>query len=149
MYSNDMNKQLWRNDDLFDQFLEAVNLFRQSVSKNPIVAQEVLSATNIMDDVMQLHESQYGPINDPIFFWWFATANTLFLQAGKAFDEIGAARIGYIVNGYKEALNKHSQFPSLPSDMLKIAFEHMDQFASESDKTWLVSNRSRFKPFLE
>lgn len=149
MDSIDMNKNLWRDSKAFDLFSEAVFLLRQAVSEENIDASEVLKAANIMDDIMQRYESCYCPIDDPIFFWWFATANAFFLQTGKTFDEIGSARIGYIVNGYKEALNKHLLYPSFSAEMIKIVFQNMEQFANDHDKEWMFKNHTKFKPVLD
>jgi len=142
----DMNKSLWIEAKAFDLFSDAVLLVRQAVSEEKIDVAEVLKATNMMDDIVQRYESRYCPMDDPIFFWWFATANAIFLQETKKFDELGGARIGYIVNGYKEALTKHLLYPSFSAEMLEIAHENMGQFANDYDKEWMAKNYAKFKP---
>jgi len=146
MYSLDMNERLWRDSNAFELFREAVSLLSQAVSKDTINPSELLNIANMMDDIMQSYEKRYGPIEDPLFFWWFATANAFFLQVGKKLDEVGTPRIGYVVNGYKEAINKHLLYPTFPADMLKIAYENMEQFAGNYDREWMFRNHSKFKP---
>ncbi len=107
---------------------------------------ELLSIANIMDDIMQSYEGIYGAIEDPLFFWWFATANAFLLRVIKRLDDIGPPRIGYVVNGYKEALSKHLLYPTFPADMLKIAYENMEQFASYHEREWMLRNYSKFEP---
>ena len=78
MYSLDMNERLWRDSNAFELFREAVSLLSQAVSKDTINPSELLNIANMMDDIMQSYEKRYGPIEDPLFFWWFATANAFF-----------------------------------------------------------------------
>lgn len=145
----DINKHLWRDSKSVDQFIKAVTLFRQAASKDEIDSSEILISCNMLDDMMQQYEAQYCPIEDPLFYWWFASANALFLQVGKSFDELGSARIGYIVNGYKEAFTKHLLYPTLTAELLTVAYENLEQFANDHDKKWISNNRSKFKPIAD
>lgn len=149
MYSIDMNRSLWRDPNAFELFQEAVRLLSQEVSKDTIDPSVLLQIANMMDDIFQSYEKRHGPMEDPLFFWWFASANAFFLQVGKKLDEIGSARIGFVVNGYKEALNKHLLYPSFPGDMLKIVYQNMEQFANNYDKEWMFMNHSKFQPIPE
>ncbi len=145
-YSFDMNKNLWKDQKYFYDFLNAVSLLSKATSKEDVDPKEILDTTNMLDDIMQDYENRYGSIDDPIFFWYFATANATFLQFGKQFDELGSARIGYIVNGYKEGLNKHLLYPSYSALMMEAVFENMEQFANDHDKKWIITNRDKFIP---
>jgi hypothetical protein len=146
MYSIDMNKNLWATPDWFEIFSQAVSAFMNAVSRNPIDHLELLKIANVLDDLMQGYEKIYGPIEDPLFCWHFATANAFFLQVGKKFDEIGSARISYIINGYREALTKHLLYPSFTAIMLNLALENLEQFGNDNVKEWLLRNKSKFEP---
>jgi len=144
-----MNKHLWSTHDWFDMFSQAATAFMNAVSREAVDHLEILKVANIMDDIMQSYEKQNGPIEDPLFFWYFATANAFFLQIGKKFDELGTSRIAYIVNGYKEALNKHLLYPTFPANMLNVALENMQMFANDYDKEWLSRNQGKFLPISD
>ena len=146
VHSVDMNEDLWKDYKYFEDFLRAVSLLGKSASKESIDPKETLDIANMLDDIMQGYEKRYGPVNDPIFLWYFASANATFLQVGKEFDELGSARIGYIVNGYKEGLNKHLLYPSYSAVMIDAVFENMEQFANDHDKKWIIANRDKFVP---
>lgn len=146
MFSFDMNKKLWRDAKTFELFMGAVSSLRQATSRERYDAKEFLEVSNVLDDIMQSYENRYGSIEDPIFFWSFATANAMFLQVGKRFDKMGSTRIAYIVNGYKEGLNKHLLYPSYPEGMMQSIFGNMAQFANEEDREWISINRDKFVP---
>jgi hypothetical protein len=149
MYSIDMNKHLWVTPDWFEIFSQAVSAFMNAVSRNPMDHLELLYIANVLDDLMQEYENLNGSIKDPLFYWYFATANAFFLQVGKKFDELGSSRVNYIVNGYKEALNKHLRYPSFTAVMLNVACENMEMFADDHDKEWLLGNKGNFEPISD
>jgi hypothetical protein len=144
-----MNRRLWKDEVLFQSFYGAVLLLNKSVADqnwNPIT---FLDCANILDDVMQKYERQYGPVEDPIFYWSFATANALFLLIGKKYDELGPVRVQYVLNGYKEGLEWHLLHPSFPRIYIDKAFEHMSPFAEAEDEKWMAENRGRYAPIPE
>ena len=144
MYSWNMNKHLWKNEDHFKGFEIAVEGMHKHASlDNP---SDFKMIADILDGIMQSYEKNYGPIEDPIFLWYFATSNAFFIQTGHKFDELGRSRIAYIMNSYKEGLNKHLLYPSYTQLMMDVIFENMGQFANEDDKTWISRNRNKFVP---
>jgi hypothetical protein len=140
------NKQLWRDSTSFDKFFEETIKLSVAFSKNEFDAKDFLIVANNLDDLMQSYENNYGPIEDPLFFLVFAQANALFLQVGKEFDELGATRIGYIVNSFKEALTKHLLYPTFDETVLQSIDDTFMQFANDYDKNWFTKNRYKFFP---
>ncbi len=143
MYSWDMNKHLWQDEKAFKGFEIAVVGMSKASLDNPF---DFKMIADILDGIMQSYETKYGPIEDPIFFWYFATSNAFFLQTGKKFDELGRARIAYIMNGYKEGLTKHLLYPSYTKVMMDVIFENVEQFANDHDNVWFSSNKHKFVP---
>lgn len=143
MYSWDMNRYLWKDVKAFDTFGIAVVGMHKASLDNPKDFQMI---ADIFDGIMQTYEERYGPIEDPIFFWYLATCNAFFLQVGNKFDDLGVSRVAYIVNGYKEGLTKHLLYPSYTKLMMDVIFENMEQFANEHDKVWISSNKHKFVP---
>lgn len=140
------NKHLWRDIKSFSIYLREANNLFSSFSKDPLNSNDFLNIANNLDDLLQSYEKRYGPIEDPLFFLTFAQANAAFLQIGKKYDELGSARIGYIINGFKEALTKHLLHPSFDELMLKSIDETFMQFANDYDKNWFSQNRLKFYP---
>lgn len=140
------NKKLWRDIGSFNIFLNETLKLSDAFSKSEFNANDFLNVANNLDDLMQLYEKNYGPIEDPLFFLVFAQANAAFLQVGKQFDELGETRIAYIVNGFKEALTKHLLYPSFNEIVLQSIDDTFMQFANEYDKNWYIQNRSKFYP---
>jgi hypothetical protein len=149
MFSYDMNKSLWRDEALFDLFLKGMATFAQAISRDRWDPAEFQLVANFLDEIMQQYERKHGSIEDPIFYHAFATSNAMFLQTGKKLDEVGSARIAYIVNGYKEGLTKHLLYPSFPATMIEVAFDNMEQFANNEDKKWVVENKPKFRPIAD
>lgn len=143
----DLNNRLWRSDKHWLRYISATNSLNRSMSNQPYIADDFLTIANNLDDIMQDYELNYCQIEDPMFFFAFATSNALFLQIGKKFDEMGSTRIGYIVNGYKEGLTKHLLYPSYNLAILKVLIETFFQFANDDDKNWLNDNRFKFVPY--
>jgi hypothetical protein len=149
MFSLDMNKHLWRDNDLFESFHYQILKMNKAVSDqnwDPLV---FLGCANNLDKIMQEYEEQHGSIEDPIFYWSFATANALFLLIGKSYDFLGPTRISYVLNGYREGLNKHKKYPSYPAIYIEKAFEHMAPFAEGEDEKWINDNRHSFVPIQD
>ena len=92
---------------------------------------------------MQKYEDNYDSVQDPLFFWLFATSNALYLINGGT-EKI--PRIQYVLNGYRECLNKHTNYPSLYKAFIDIAFRHMEVFADQEVKKWIVDNKNTFTP---
>ena len=146
MFSLDMNRHLWKDKELFTSFHRHILEMDKAVSEqnwDPLV---FLGCANNLDKIMQEYEQRHGSIEDPIFYWSFATANALFLLIGKSYDSLGPARIGYVLNGYREGLYKHQKYPSYPPIYIEKAFEHMAPFAEGDDETWINENRNAFVP---
>ncbi len=148
--SLDKNSILWHDKESLDIFTSTVHRLGNIMSSDNVDPKSILSEANKLDDLMQSYEKRYGPIEDPLFFWWFATANALFMQIGNKLDpELGTVRIAYVMNGYKEGLNKHLLYPSYTNLMMDVIFENMEQFANEHDKVWISNNRHKFVPLPE
>jgi hypothetical protein len=141
-----MNKRLWGDDKLFGSFLGCyLQLIGHIVMEKEYNASYLLDITNKLDDIMQEYEGKYGPLEDPQFYWTFATANAYFLfQGGK--DKIGNLRIKYVVNGYIEALERHNRYPSLSKDCIDEAFSNMKPFLAEDGEKWMIENRNKYLP---
>lgn len=146
MFSLDMNKRLWKDVDIFERFHYTILMLNKEVAENNFDPKMFLNYANKLDDILQEYEGKYGSIEDPIFFWSFATANALFLLVGKKYDELGPARIAYVINGYMEGLNKHEIYPSYPKIYIEKAFEHMKPFAKGKDAEWIDKNQNSFVP---
>jgi Flp pilus assembly protein TadD len=145
-YAIDMNKGLWRDSNAFAIYLKAQLTLAEAGSCEPLDPDKFLAVANMLDDMMQAYERKHGPIEDPLFYWLFATANASFLQIGHKFDEMGPTRIAFAMNGYKEGLNRHLLSPSFTSLALQVAFENIEQMGNDSDKEWLAKNKSKFIP---
>ncbi|MEZ5196821.1 MAG: hypothetical protein R2764_10575 [Bacteroidales bacterium] len=143
----DLNKRLWRNESYFFGYLTATTLFNVVLAEKPYKSSDFLTIANELDDIMQAYEKSNGQIEDPMFFFAFATVNALFLQMEQKSDEMGSARIGYVVNGYKEGLTKHVLYPSYTSSLLEIIFDKYSMFANETDQKWLRDNKYKFVPY--
>lgn len=146
MFSLDMNKRLWKDEALFERFHYTVLMLSKTVADQNWDSSVFLNYANKLDDIMQEYESRYGEIEDPLFFWSFATSNALFLLIGKKYDEAGPIRIKYILNGYIEGLQKHTKYPSYPKIYIDKAFEHMSPFAEGEAAEWINVNRAKFTP---
>jgi len=142
-----LNKRLWRSNSHYDRYITITNRLSVLFSNKPYIASNFLNVANGLNDIMQEYESTYCAMEDPMFYFAFSISNALFLQVGKKFDEMGARRIGYIVNGYKEGLTKHLLYPSYTLPILKSIIETYFQFANDSDKSWLDNNKYKFVPF--
>lgn len=142
----DKNKHLWRDLASFDIYFKATDKFVVALSKDQFLASDFLDIANELDNLMQYYEINFGPIEDPLFFLTFAQANAIFLQVGKKFDELGAARIAYIANGFKEALTKHMLYPTFDELILKSIDDTFMQFANDYDREWFLQNRHKFYP---
>jgi hypothetical protein len=143
----DLNQRLWRNESYFNGYLMTTTMLNVLMAEKPYKANEFLTIANEFDDIMQAYEKAYSQIEDPMFYFAFSTANALFLQTGNKFDQMGSARIGYIVNGYKEGLTKHVLYPSYTSQILNAIYDSYSQFANKIDLKWLVENKYKFVPF--
>ncbi|PIQ08115.1 MAG: hypothetical protein COW71_13570 [Ignavibacteriales bacterium CG18_big_fil_WC_8_21_14_2_50_31_20] len=148
-FSLDMNKELWADKELFNEYFKIVLLLNKAVKDEKWEPLIFLDLANRLDSVMQKYEQKYDRILDPIFYWSFATANALFLLIGKKYDELGDTRISYIINGYQEGLYLHQTYPSYPRIYIDKAFEHMSPFAKGEDANWIKINRSNFIPIKE
>ncbi len=146
MFSLDMNKHLWRSDAIFKKFHHVALLLNKDVAEQNFEAGRFREYANSLDQLMIDYEGLHGAINDPIFFWTFATANALFLLIGKQYDELGPARRRYVINGYIEGLNRHLEHPSFPAIYIEKAFEYMHIFAENQDVGWIDNNKERFIP---
>jgi hypothetical protein len=107
MFSLDMNRHLWKDDDVFEKYLEFALHLNKAVFDNTSEPKVFQICSKMFDSVMEYYEPRHGTIEDPIFHWSDATANALFLLIGKSFDSLGPARISYVLNGYKESLSWH------------------------------------------
>jgi hypothetical protein len=146
VFSLDMNKALWRDESSFNKYFHTLLAFNKTVADGNMNPKLFLEYANRLDDIMQEYEGKVGPIDDPIFLWSFAMANALFLLAGKQYDEMGETRIAYVMNGYKEGLYKHIEYPSYPKMYIEKAFEHIAYFGTDRDREWINANRSQFVP---
>ena len=142
----DKNKRLWRDNSSFEIYLKATKDLTKALSKETFLANDFLNIANNLDDMFQSYEMKYGPMEDPLFFFMFAQSNALFLQVGKNYDELGASRVAYIVNGFKEALNKNLLYPTFDEMTLKSIDDTFLQFANDYDKEWFSMNRHKFYP---
>lgn len=140
------NKYLWRDESSFAIYLKATEDLQVALAKGKFIATDFLNIANNLDDMFQLYENKFGPMEDPLFFFLFAQANAIFLQVGKKFDEICGSRVAYIVNGFKEALNKNMLYPTFDEMILKSIDDTFLQFANEYDKEWYSMNRHKFYP---
>jgi hypothetical protein len=141
-----MNKRLWKDASIFESFHKTVLMLNKTVADQDWNPNTFLTYADELDNIMQKYEESYDQIEDPIFYWSFATANALFLLIGKKYDELGSTRIAYIVNGYQSGLEFHTKYPSYPKIYIDKAFEHMAPFADGEDATWLKKNRYTYTP---
>lgn len=140
------NRNLWRDVSSFEIFLKETDNLSIALSKDEFVSIDFLNISNNLDDLLQSYEMKFGPMEDPLFFFTFAQANAFFLQVGKKYDELGATRIAYIVNGFKEALTKHLLYPTFDETIMKSIDDTFMQFANDYDKSWFTQNRHKFYP---
>jgi hypothetical protein len=150
MFSLDMNKELWKDDELFNEFFTITLNLNKTVIDQNWDASLFLNYANSLDKVMQAYEGIYSSIEDPIFYWTFATANALFLIKTNEFDEVGYVRFEYVLNGFREGLSRHQLHPSYPAIYITKAFEYMSIFAKlaygNSHAEWIEKNRDNFVP---
>ena len=146
MFSLDMNKRLWKDESIFKDFHKTVLLLNKTVADQDWNPNTFLNYADDLDDIMQQYESRHDQIEDPIFYWSFATANALFLLIGKKYDQLGPTRVAYVMNGYKSGLEFHKKYPSYPKIYIDKAFEHMGPFATGENAAWLKNNRNTYKP---
>jgi tetratricopeptide (TPR) repeat protein len=146
-FSLEMNKNLWRDTKFFDVFIGGAAVFHKLLSEGQKSPDAFVTVANMFDDLMQDYEKEYGPIEDPIFFWYFSTVNGLALRANN--DEVGRTRMRYLVNGYKEGLMKHLLYPSYQAFMIDTAVKNIEEFANDQDKAWLSMNINKFTPLPE
>ncbi|MDA3896124.1 MAG: TerB family tellurite resistance protein [Desulfobacteraceae bacterium] len=149
MFALDMNKHLWKDKTLFTLFHQTVLKMNKTVADQNWNPNLFLDYANKLDEIMNAYEGRNGYLYDPIFFWSFATANAHFLLIGKKYDELGDTRESYVINGYREGLNKHIKYPSYPKMYIDKAFEHMSPFAEGEDAKWIKENRYKFIPVGE
>ncbi len=139
---------MWRDEDSFEIFLKETEAFWNAVSNETSTAKNYLTIANNLDDLLLSYEKKFGPIEDPLYFFIFAQVNTLFLYVGKEYDELGTARIGYVINGLKEALTKHLLYPSFDEKILhsiEVSFLH---YSNDYDKNWYIQNKLKFCPII-
>jgi hypothetical protein len=148
-FSLDMNKKLWADENIFNDYFAVVLKLNKTVIDQDWDASKFRYYANQLDSIMQQYENEHDGIKDPLFYWSFATANALFLLIGRKYDELGAARVRYVINGYREGLYKHETYPSYPKIYIDKAFEHMMPFAEGDDADWIEENRNNFLPIQE
>jgi hypothetical protein len=140
------NKHLWRDVKSYETYLKETDKLVYALSKENFVSNDFLNIANNLDELFQSYEKNFGPIEDPMFFFTFAQANAIFLQVGKKYDELGATRLAYIVNGFKEGLTKHLLYPTFDEMVMQSIDDTFMQFANDYDKNWFTQNRNKFYP---
>ena len=145
-FSPGMNKSLWKDSESYSVFAGVyLQLIHHLTTAEDYEVSSLLSYANQLDDLMQEYEDKYGSIEDPQFYWAFATANAYFLfQGGK--DEIGASRGQYVISGYMAALERHTLYPSLSADCIDEALGNMASFVDEDGKRWISENHNKYTP---
>jgi len=140
----DNNKGLWRDNNAFDLYTKAAQAIMGLTNQKPMNLELLTQVADGLDQLLQTYEDQYGSVQDPLFLWWFATANmVLYFET----EEDRNMRKQYAINGYKEGLGKHSRIPSYTSVMIEQAVNIISQLATGSDTVeWLRENRSKFVP---
>ena len=145
-FSLDMNKKLWADEKLFNEYFAILIILNKTVIDQDWDATKFLDYAKQLNSVMQRYEDAYGTLKDPIFYWSFAMANAMFLLIGRKYDELGAVRVSYVINGFREGFTWHQVYPSYPKIYIDKAFEHMAPFVEGDDAVWIEENRDKFMP---
>lgn len=144
MFYVENNGHLWEDKQSFGLYKTAVSLFLQEMNnQNEDVAQLTRLADGL-DQLFQSYEEKYGEMKDPLFYWWFASANAVLVAKS---DKDSLMRKNYAVNGYITSLNRHFRVPSFSQEMIDQAFNVIEKLEPGADgRGWVKENRSSIKP---
>lgn len=140
-----MNQNLWKNRTYYEVFLKQVTKFENAMLENPYNPYICRDIANNLDDLRQLYEIKYGDIKDPLFYYYFASANAMFLNKVKARDSLTDIRKKWIINGFKEGLRRHEMIGCYTKEFIKVAIYCIEKFSNGAESYWIEQNKYKWK----